>query len=103
MALYAGEVMRVSTNATGLDGQPLTPTDVSGVSLKVLDGGGNVVLSEQAMAWDVGSSKWFYDWNTTAVDPGTYRGKVTVHTSNGDSWEYVLILLMRPPAEIEVP
>lgn len=105
MADYAGEPRRIVTDAArNFDGRVLTPDDVISVTVEVFNNAlDTVVLPVTPMDYildtgDVDLNNWAFIWDTTGLDPGTYRAKVVVTMLDGlESFEYKRIRLARDP------
>jgi hypothetical protein len=96
MTLYVGEATRVIHTASR-EGTALTDSDVSDVLITIYQGT-EEVESETSMDWDADEGHWFYLWDTTGLDPGTYRAKVRIEGVDGGSvWEYKRLRLARNP------
>lgn len=105
MADYAGEPIRITTkDPLNFDGRRIVPVDVTSVTVEVF----NTDLSETVLALtpmdfindpgDDADGEWAYIWDTTGIDPGTYKAKVVINTIDTlSSWEYHRIRLARDP------
>jgi hypothetical protein len=97
MTLYAGELTKIVHTATK-DGEALLPGDVTGVSIILYDSTLEEVVGSSTMTWDSVKLRWQYLWDTSDMDAGTYRAKVTITGVDGGSvWEFKRIRLARNP------
>lgn len=104
MTIYAGETL-VITHTAQVDGVDLTDADVESVVVEIYDSTGDLLVESTEMDWDSVQERWEYVWETTdggatpvALDPGTYRAKVTINgLSTSENWEYKRIRLARNP------
>lgn len=105
MADYAGEPRRIVTDtARNFDGRVLVPADVQSVTVEVFTNDlQTVVLPVTPMDYiddtgDVDNNNWAFIWDTTGLEPGTYKAKVVITTLDGlESFEYKRIRLARDP------
>lgn len=89
MTKYAGEEQRIWTSATTPEGEALTDEHVVGVTVSVYDGLGSLIVDEGEMTYDSEVGQWEYLWDTTGLDPGGYRFKVSYEGLNGKkTWEW---------------
>lgn len=98
MAKYVGETIRISTTATDFDGDTaLEDGDLATIEVTIYDSAGDVLTGPHDMDWDADHSHWAYDWDTNAVDAGTYRLKVRVATGSTENWEFGRVQLKSNP------
>jgi hypothetical protein len=98
MTDYAGETYVVFATAEDFDDTPLTPDDVDSVEVIIYDRAFTELVAQTAMTWDPDAEEWQYEWDTDAVDPGTYRAKVIVlGPGDRENFEYKRIRLARRP------
>lgn len=98
MAKYVGETIRISTTATDFDGVSLLEDDdFDTVEVTIYDAIGDVISGPVAMVWDEDHTHWAYDWDTDAVEAGTYRLKVRVATGSTENWEFGRVQLKNNP------
>jgi hypothetical protein len=97
MTFYAGEQFRVTGAITDYDGVVLTDENVDGVVVNIYDSAKELVLTS-AMTWDVDEALWVYLWDTTGLDPGSYRYQIVATGADGrDSWEWRRVRFARSP------
>lgn len=100
MTHYAGELTEIVHTATK-NGEALVPADVTEVWITLYTSDLEVLLAETAMSWDATFARWQYLWDTTGLDPGTYRARVRIEGLDGGSvWEYRRIRLARNPVPV---
>lgn len=100
MTLYAGERVKVTHTATK-DSEALVPGDITAVWISIYDAEREVLVDETLMTWDSTKSRWQYLWDTSGLDPGTYRARVRIEGVDGGSvWEYKRVRLARNPVEV---
>lgn len=100
MTLYAGELTKIVHTATK-DGVALAPADVDDVWISIYNADLTELMAETTMTWDSAQSRWQYLWDTTGIEPGTYRVRVRIEGVDGGSvWEYRRVRLARNPVEI---
>ena len=90
MTMYAGEVIRVTTNLKDFDADVLTNLNVSSVTVEIRLGT-TVVIAATAMTWDTENQEWYYDWDTdspSTASAGTYTAKCRAQGTAIDSWEF---------------
>lgn len=96
MTDYAGEAYTVWSTLEW-EGTALGDTDVDEVVVEIHDAADDVVVAETAMTYDATNARWEYDWNTAAVDAGTYFAKVTGRgVGAGEVFEFKRIRLRAP-------
>lgn len=100
MTLYAGELVKITQTALK-DDEALLPDDITAVWLTLYNAEAAIVVDETEMDWDATFDRWQYLWDTTGVDPGSYRARVRVEGVDGGSvWEYQRFRLTRNPVEL---
>lgn len=100
MTLYAGELSKIIHTATK-DGVALLPADVTAVYVTIYNAALAEEVAETTMSWDADQARWQYLWDTTGVDPGTYRVRVRIAGVDGGSvWEYKRLRLARNPVTV---
>lgn len=100
MTLYAGELTKIVHTATK-DGAALAPADITDVWITIYTSDLEVLIAETVMSWDATHERWQYLWDTTDLDPGTYRVRVRIEGVDGGSvWEYRRVRLARNPVTV---
>lgn len=97
MALYAGETTRIKSTGLDFDGTSLTNLNVNIASVVIKNKLDSTTVATANMAWDTTHAYWYYDWDTTSVDSGAYRAKVTFTGAGFSTWEYIDIRLKANP------
>lgn len=97
MTLYAGEEFRITATATDFDLTSLTDDSVNSVSIQIFNADAEEIV-DTVMVWDEDEGMWVYLWDTTGLDAGGYRYKITVTGADGkSSWEWKRARLSRNP------
>lgn len=100
MTLYVGELTKIVHTATK-DGVALEPDDVTAVWVTLYTSDLEILVDETEMSWDLNFDRWQFLWDTTGLDPGTYRARVRIEGIDGGSvWEYRRIRLARNPVTV---
>ena len=106
MTNYVGELQRVKTTATDLDGVTIGPDDVTSVQVRIFKSGVNVVELTD-MTWNVDGEFWFYLWVTregavqsgAPLATGSYQVEIViVDLDDHESVEYKRHRLSRRPS-----
>lgn len=99
MTTYAGEQHRIIATGKEYGGTaPLTDTNVTSVSLTILDLDATILLADQPMTWNADESLWEYKWDTDGLPKGTYKYKVLViGADGGPSFEWGRARLAKQP------
>lgn len=117
MTNFAHEEYLLTHIALGFNNEPLTNATLIEVRVTIYDAAGdpvtgadNVVMTWNAVpSWSMrvgsatvtGTGWWEFLWNTTAVDSGSYRAKVTLTgTTGGKNFEYLRIRLKADPLPV---
>jgi hypothetical protein len=97
MTTYAGEEFRITATVKDFDNTVLTEDNVNDVVAEIYDCDTGLVASGD-MTWDEEESLWYYLWDSTGADPGTYKYRVVVTGADGkSSWEWGRARLSRNP------
>lgn len=97
MTTYVGETLLLSHTAT-FDGTALDDTNTESVEIAIYNTDyTETVQAAVAMIWNGTDERWEYWWDTTGLDAGTYRCRVTVTTTDGENWEYFKLALKADP------
>lgn len=75
-AMFVGETVRVYGALTTWVGAEASEVDVASMDLAVTNDS-QATVYEQAMDYDSDESRWVAQWDTTGVEPGTYRLQMT--------------------------
>lgn len=97
MTVYAGEVVRIKSSATGYDDAPLTNDDITAATIEIFDSAGDVVEPATPMTYSISQVNWFFDWITADVPAGTYKAKVRLTGELYDNWEIITVRLKESP------
>lgn len=99
MPYYAGSPVLIATTAKGFDDEVLTQADVIGLQVSVYDNTGTVqVLAPQTMTWNELKLRWQYEWDTTGIEPGTYKAQVElIGEDNLPTPDFIRIRLAKLP------
>lgn len=98
MTQYVGEEYRIVASALGYLGETLGETDVSSMTITILNKDRTVLVDEEPMTWAALDSKWEYMWDTTGLVTGTYRYRVTVTGDDGRiNFEWLRTRLAKTP------
>lgn len=84
MAIYAGETVRVYADAQDWDDTPMSPADVTGVSVVITNKFGEVIVDGGEMVWSNDETRWLYVWDTP-TEGGAYSVEVIFATPSGTS------------------
>jgi hypothetical protein len=96
MTIYAGETIRVATTAVDFDSStPIVDSDVVSATIEIFDG--QDLLVNESLLWNPDLSEWYYDWDTTGVDPGSYRARLKLSGAEWHTWEYVTVRFKANP------
>lgn len=75
--MYAGETVEITSAITDFDGVTVVDnTVVASCSVEIVDSANNVVQATTNMVHSAPRSLWYFNWNTTSLEVGTYRAKV---------------------------
>lgn len=97
MTLYAGEEFRITATGSDFDGTVLTEDNVSEVSVTIFDSALEEII-DAPMSWEPDELLWYYMWDTTGLDPGSYRYRVTFTGLDlKSSWEWKRVRFARNP------
>lgn len=106
MALYVGELVRLTVTAKSFASESVSPDDIDSMNVSVYNAAGEVVIAEREMTWQPDEELWYWLWMTTTdetptgelIDPGTYRAKVRmIDLDDHPSVEYLRVRLSRNP------
>lgn len=99
MTDYAGEKVTILVDRVRDGrGQLLDDEAVDSVTVTIYDAEGAEVQAEDDATWDATAVGWYYDWDTTAQDPGRYTVEVHVNSLIGPPGvEFVALHLARSP------
>jgi hypothetical protein len=99
MTLYVGEQLRIIATGTEYGTTvPLTDTNVTAVTVTILDRDQTVLIDEAPMTWNPDEALWMYKWDTEGLTSGSYRYRVTVTGADGEpSIEWGRARLARQP------
>lgn len=96
MTLYAGDTAYITLGADDWDDDVLTVDDVASVRVDVQDADAAFLVTAADMNWVSEHNLWLYKWDTTDVDPGSYRAKVLITGIDGShSKEFIIVRLKK--------
>ncbi len=106
MAIYVGELARITVTGKSFTAISVSPDDIDAVYMTIYDSTGTEFINEREMTWQPDEELWYWLWvstvdevdGSTAIDPGSYRVKIRLLDLDGhSSVEYLRVRLARNP------
>lgn len=74
MAIYVGELVRLTATAKSFSSASVSPDDIDSMNVSVYNAAGEVVIAEREMTWQPDEELWYWLWMTTTDEHMTRAG-----------------------------